>query len=112
KGKASISVSDLRENAFSESIEMEWCKVYSKSHIVIGVHGSNMLLPTALAAAFIEIMPSWKIERWGEDIAQPYSDRKAVFLGRFLDGCCSVKDVSGHIIAILKEYKYFSKVLG
>jgi hypothetical protein len=106
-GKAIVTISDLRKNDFSEQTETEWCKVYAKSHLVVGVHGSNMLLPTALAGGFIEIMPSWKIERWGEDIVQPYPGRKAILLGRFLDGFCSSKLVARHVISIFENYFLF-----
>ena len=56
-GKFKKYINDYREGNISEEVEIKWCKIYSKSHIVIGMHGSNMLLPTALAAGFIEILP-------------------------------------------------------
>jgi len=56
-GKFKKYINDYREKNISEEVEIKWCEIYSKSHIVIGIHGSNMLLPTALAAGFIEILP-------------------------------------------------------
>ena len=36
--------------------------VYSESRMVVGVHGSNMLLPTAHAGMAVDLMPR---DRWG-----------------------------------------------
>lgn len=49
-------------NNISDDIEKELCEIYSDSRIVIGVHGSNMLLPSAHAGMIIDLMPT---ERWG-----------------------------------------------
>ena len=46
---------DLR---FSEvTVERALCDRYAQSHVVVGVHGSHMLLPSAHAGAVIELMP-------------------------------------------------------
>ena len=53
-------------NNFSATKEKELCQIYADSRIVIGVHGSNMLLPSAHAGMTLDLMPS---DRWG-NIAQ------------------------------------------
>ena len=47
---------------FSIDTEKRLCKIYSESRVVIGVHGSNMLLPSAHAGMTIDLMPD---DRWG-----------------------------------------------
>jgi hypothetical protein len=98
--KANSLILDVRETEYSESIETGFCKIYAQSNVVVGVHGSNMLLPTALAGGFVDLVPSWKLERWGEDIAQPYFDGRSVLFGRCLEGVSSVKNVAKHVLSI------------
>lgn len=55
-------IHDERREKITTDDERGWCELYSRSHLVIGVLGSNMLLPTAHAAASIILMPQ---DRWG-----------------------------------------------
>lgn len=54
-------ISDLRHIKPDDTVERSWCRRYASSHVVIGVHGSNMLLPSAHAGAVVELMPP---KRW------------------------------------------------
>jgi hypothetical protein len=47
---------------FDENIEKKLCQIYSESRVVVGIHGSNMLLPSAHAGMTIDLMPD---DRWG-----------------------------------------------
>lgn len=47
---------------FSTDTEKRLCQIYSESRVVLGVHGSNMLLPSAHAGMTIDLMPD---DRWG-----------------------------------------------
>lgn len=47
---------------FSTDTEKTLCKINSESRVVLGVHGSNMLLPSAHAGMTIDLMPD---DRWG-----------------------------------------------
>lgn len=49
-------------NNFNATKEKELCQIYADSRVVIGVHGSNMLLPSAHAGMTLNLMPSG---RWG-----------------------------------------------
>jgi hypothetical protein len=59
-------VDDRRTARFDPESEIAACRVYSESRIVIGVHGSNMLLPSAHAGMSIDLMPA---DRWS-NVAQ------------------------------------------
>jgi hypothetical protein len=78
-------INDLRQAQVDESVERAWCQRYARSHLVLGVHGSNMLLPSAHAGAVIELLPP---ERWGnlvQDILPRTADpRDELFRVRFL----------------------------
>jgi len=51
-------ITDMRSLVLEEDTERAWCDRYAQSHIVIGVHGSNMLLPSAHAGAVLTLMPN------------------------------------------------------
>jgi hypothetical protein len=61
-GKFPSWIADIRQQKINEQAERDWCQRYAESHIVIGVHGSNLLLPSAHAGATINLMPP---QRWG-----------------------------------------------
>ncbi len=95
-------ITDLRTVDISEHIERAWCEKYAQSHVVIGVHGSNMLLPSAHAGAVVELVPT---ERWGnliQDILINAGDiREIMFRYAFLPFDSSesvIKDVTASII--------------
>ncbi len=102
-------IQDRRQIKTEEKIEKEWCKFYAESHLVIGVHGSNMLVPTALSAGFIELLPRHKIYNLTEDIAMVHKGRYMHFLGRFLDEFSSVKLVATHAVSMLEWFPVVKK---
>ncbi|HLM55462.1 MAG TPA: hypothetical protein VK422_04995 [Pyrinomonadaceae bacterium] len=55
-------VKDLRRAGADEADERRWCERYAASHVVVGVHGSNMLLPSGHAGGVVELIGP---ERWG-----------------------------------------------
>ncbi|MBK9707263.1 MAG: hypothetical protein IPO77_09750 [Acidobacteria bacterium] len=59
-------IDDQRVDQFDEQREHNACRIYAESRLVIGVHGSNLLLPSAHAGMLIDLMPN---DRWGH-IAQ------------------------------------------
>ncbi len=107
-------VADLRSVEIDTSLERAWCERYSRSHVVIGVHGSNMLLPSAHAGATVELVPQ---ERWGnlvQDILlKPLDPREALTRYRFLPIDASAAIVSTVIIGLLRHLsdglRYFKR---
>ncbi|QIZ71559.1 hypothetical protein [Oxynema aestuarii] len=55
-------IDDKRVTKFDEKTERKICEIYAESRLVIGIHGSNMLLPSAHAGMTIDLMPT---DRWG-----------------------------------------------
>lgn len=105
----SSMITDLRVKIPSVENERQWCDLYSKSQIVIGVHGSNMLIPTALSGGFIEILPRHKIRHIAEDTLISYNSRYTLFLGRHLDQFTSPSLVAEHAISMLTGFAYLHR---
>ncbi|MES2778074.1 MAG: hypothetical protein V4722_28120 [Bacteroidota bacterium] len=61
-GSFGNNIADLRVNGFTREEEVRTCEIYASSALVIGVHGSSMILPSGLAGAVISLMPQ---KRWG-----------------------------------------------
>ncbi len=55
-------IQDLRTNIVDSEKERQWCLQYARSHCVVGVHGSGMLLASAHARLTVDLMP---VDRWG-----------------------------------------------
>jgi hypothetical protein len=82
-------IEDLRDDRPSAEVERGWCERFASSHLVCGVHGSNMLLPSAHAGGVLEFVPDapWD-SRWGnivQDVLIRGTDpRDVLFRYRFL----------------------------
>jgi hypothetical protein len=100
---------DLRYRKTDSSIEMEWCEIYARSHVVIGIHGSNMLLPTALAAGCVEILPEDRYGNMLQDISIRYNDRQQLFFYRFADQFANPDSVAAKAVAIVRDYEIYKR---
>jgi hypothetical protein len=71
-------ITDLRSPRMSPEQERQWCRRYAESHMIVGVHGSNLVLPSAHGGSVIELVPT---DRWGNlgtTIYPPTTDAKQV----------------------------------
>ncbi len=102
-------VNDLRTERMDVEVERSWCRAYAKSQVVVGVHGSNMLLPTALAAGCVEILPHDRLGNIVQDISVRYADRMQLFLYRFVDEFASPSVVARHVVAIFAYQSTFRR---
>ena len=97
-------IEDARTEAIDESVEKGWCERYAASHMAIGMHGSNMLLPSAHAGATLELMPP---ERWGnmiQDLLPPELDcREALFRYRIIPDTAGVEEVACIVTSLLMD---------
>jgi hypothetical protein len=94
-------IQDLRSRQIVSDLERTWCQLYACSHVVGGVHGSNMVLPSAHAMAVVELMPP---DRWGnvlQDILfKPQDIRLVSMLIRILPLSASAEDVTTMICSL------------
>ena len=98
---------DLRTTRMDEAMERTWCQAYAKSQLVVGVHGSNMLLPTAFAAGCIEILPHDRHGNIVQDISVRWADRMQLFLYRFVGEFARPGEVARHAIGMLRNFDLY-----
>ncbi|RME56134.1 hypothetical protein D6779_11165 [Candidatus Parcubacteria bacterium] len=99
------------EPPLSSDQEKELCRIYAESRVVIGIHGSNMLLPSAHAGIVIDLMPK---ERWG-NLAQDNLtvDKSRYFLlyrTNFIPLGCDISEISQAIFSLVSEVGTVRKI--
>ncbi|HMJ67694.1 MAG TPA: hypothetical protein VK508_02300 [Cyclobacteriaceae bacterium] len=100
---------DARSTKVNEEKELEWCRIYSHSHVVVGFHGSNMLLPTAFSAGCVEILPEDRYGNILQDISVRYSDRRQGFFYRFADQYSKPSSVASKVVSMIVDYDEFHR---
>ncbi len=97
-------IEDRRQTTIDETVERQWCQLYAGSHLIIGVHGSNMLLPSAHAGAVVDLMPE---DRWAnmvQDLLPRWADpREAMMHCHMVPLCTGPADVGGLAAGILRN---------
>ncbi|MGL5062898.1 MAG: hypothetical protein ACRC62_23220 [Microcoleus sp.] len=98
KTKFPAWIEDCRVDKFNAQTEKATCQIYAASRLVIGLHGSNMLLPSGLAGMTIDLIET----RWGnfaQDVLyQETNPRLASFRYRYLPSQVSL-DMLANIAA-------------
>lgn len=104
-------ISDLRLTKLDADAERAWCERYAESHIVVGVHGSNMLLPSAHAAAVIELIEEERRGNFLQDIIFRRSDfREMFFRYRFVSHSIPPEELARMAASMLK-YENFRQLM-
>lgn len=88
---------DLRRDQFEVESDKLWLAYMKVADCAIGVHGSNMLLPSGLAKATLELLPYSRLGNSYQDLLFPHhlSDLREAFLRyRFLYGNDHLSDIS------------------
>jgi hypothetical protein len=97
-------------NNFDANIEKELCRLYADSRVVIGVHGSNMLLPSAHAGMTVDLMPD---DRWGnfaQDILYQESDvRMSSYRYRYIPINQKPNFISDMLVQMLLNWNHFGE---
>jgi len=93
---------------FNEKIEQDICQVYADSRLVIGLHGSNMLLPSGHAGMTMDLIDG----RWGnfaqDIIYQEINQKMASFRYRFLPyqtNTDTLAFIAAVMVLTLEEFK-------
>jgi FkbM family methyltransferase len=91
---------DLRSLLPTAEQELRWLRLLRGADLAVGVHGSNMLLPSGLAKATIELLPE---ERYSNIFQATIVTNKrpvsALFRHRTIYGDRALADVSGERVA-------------
>lgn len=103
---------DLRIGKHDPLAEHAWAKVAGKSHLALGVHGSNMIMPSAHAAAAIEIVPrkKWPTVMVTWDAVNTLKATDALTRYRLVPDSSSVSDIAW--LALVQIRRYQGRALG
>jgi len=104
-------ITDLRLTKLDVEAERTWCERYAASHLVVGVHGSNMLLPSAHAGGVIELIGEERRGNFLQDILFRQSDvREMLFRYRFVPPSTAPEDLARLASTILR-YEDFRRLM-
>jgi hypothetical protein len=105
-------IADMRSPRPSQSVERDWLRRYSDSHAVIGVHGSNMLLPSAHAGSVFELLPDSRQGNFLQDIVFNGSDpRNLFFRYRFLPDDTDPVRLARLVAFVVAQYPEFDRLM-
>ena len=68
-------IDDQRVERYTRQAERRACQVYADSRLVVGVHGSNMLLPSAHAGMTLDLMPDGRWGNFAQDVLYQQGER-------------------------------------
>ncbi len=104
-------IKDLRLTKLDEKAERAWCERYAKSHLVVGVHGSNMLLPSAHAGCVIELLEENRQGNFLQDILFRGADAREMFFRyRFAPLSTSPENLA-KLAGIVLKYENFRRLM-
>lgn len=104
-------ISDLRLTGLDADAERAWCERYARSHAVVGVHGSNMLLPSAHAGAVVELIGEDRLGNFLQDILFRRSDfREMFFRYRFVPLSTAPEELARLTASVLR-YEDFRRLM-
>jgi hypothetical protein len=105
-GKFPEWINDQRVAKFTPTIEKKLVKIYAESRVVLGVHGSNLLLPSAHAGGAISLIPDDRLGNFAQDILYqqpvPNSDpRLYAFFYRYLPISASIESLAKQVTSMV-----------
>lgn len=105
-------IKDLRLTELNPAAERRWCERYAASHTVVGVHGSNMLLPSAHAGSVIELLGAERQGNFLQDILfRGGGDaRETLFRYRFVPPS-TAPEVLSQMVSDLLRYEDFRRLM-
>lgn len=111
-GELPERITDLRIPAPDEAAERRLCRQYAQSTVVVGVHGSNMLLPSAHAGAAVELLSQ---RRWGnvlQDLVVRSEDAyEALYTTRLLPIGTAPDDLAACVGSLIDGHSSFRTTL-
>lgn len=103
-------IDDRRVKRHTPELESELCKIYSESRMIIGVHGSNMLLPSAHAGITIDLVPDDRWHNLTQDIlyqvpdGESADDRLTAWRHQYLPLDTSIRSITISMKSLLEAY--------
>ena len=104
-------IKDLRLTKLDEQAERAWCERYAQSHLVGGVHGSNMLLPSAHAGCVIELLEENRQGNFLQDILFRGSDAREMFFRYRFAPLSTSPEHLAKLAEIILRYEDFRRLM-
>jgi hypothetical protein len=113
RGELPDWIKDLRRTKVDEDAERRWCERYAASHVVVGVHGSNMLLPSAHAGGVVELIGPGRWGNFTQDILfRDTADcRETLFRYRFVDELTPPSTLARLVGLLLRKRESFRHLM-
>jgi len=106
-------MTDLRRTNVDAATERLWCERYAASHTVVGVHGSNMLLPSAHAGSVVELIGAEREGNFLQDILFRGDDNREMFFRyRFVPDTTTPAELARLVSFMLRRYPDFQRLMG
>ena len=98
-------IEDLRAPRADADANARWCRRAAESHLLIGVLGSQMVLPSGHAGGVIDLIPAQYLRNVLTDLLVTTADvREAMFLYRTLPLATPVEAVADTAVSMLVNY--------
>lgn len=99
-------INDMRTKEVNENIEREWCCRYANSNVIIGVHGSNMLIPSAHSGAVVELVPEDRLGNIIQDLLMSDLDcRESLYRFRLVPITTNPNELSIIVSSLIETYQ-------
>jgi hypothetical protein len=106
-GRLPEAVRDLRKAVIEPGDELHWCGEYARSRVVVGVHGSHLLLPSALGGAVVDLLPPHKLPNIAQDLIiannSESEPKLCLFRYRILPSQTDARSVAETIVSLLRD---------
>lgn len=105
-------IADMRARRPEGEIERSWLRRYAASHAVVGMHGSNMLLPSAHAGSTFELLPEERDGNVLQDILPNGTDpRDILFRYRFVRPDIAPAKLARLVALVVARYPDFDRMM-
>lgn len=85
--------------------ELPWLADYRSCRVIVGVHGANLLLPSLLAGAVVDLLPAFKLLNINQDLIIPHEDgsepKLSLFRYRIVPEECSPDSVAAIALSVI-----------
>lgn len=98
-------VDDTRAVQFSEEINRDWCRRAARSHVIVGVLGSHMVLPSGHAGAIVQLLPEHLHRNALTDLlVRRTRGRADILRNRLIPACSEPAVVAEWVLALLLNH--------
>jgi hypothetical protein len=106
-------IQDQRVDKVGATENRAWCQAAAKCHVLVGVLGSHMTLPSFHAGSIIDLVPTHMAKLVLTDIGVVSNDpREAIFLYRLLSTSTTPLDLAATIVSIYANAPYARMAFG